>query len=246
MNAPLKIHSEERTAATLVPIQSHLTAGIAKTRDGALVAAFELDGTALEAKTPEQRDLYKEQLNVALRNSASPRLALWSALTRRRVHPDLAREYPNAFAQRVADAYTGLQEARTLYQNRLWLTLVYRVTGLRTEVAFSKKADKRLVRDLLTSGIDELQDIAAKLGQALVDYGPRRLGAYEHGRNRFSEIAELYGLLLNHSAERVPLGPYDLSQAVGRNRLLFGREIFEIRRPCLLYTSDAADDYLTV
>ena len=49
--------------------------------------------------------------------------------------------------------------------------------------------------------------------------------------NRFSEIAELYGLLLNHSPERVPLGPYDLSQAVGRNRLLFGREIFEIRRP---------------
>jgi len=126
MNAPLKIHSEERTTATLVPIQSHLTAGIAKTRDGALVAAFELDGTAFEAKTPEQRDLYKEQLNVALRNSASPRLALWSALTRRRVHPDLAREYPNAFAQRVADAYTGLQEARTLYQNRLWLTLVFR------------------------------------------------------------------------------------------------------------------------
>ena len=231
MNAPLKIHSEERTAATLVPIQSHLTAGIAKTRDGALVAAFELDGTAFEAKTPEQRDLYKEQLNVALRNSASPRLALWSALTRRRVHPDLAREYPNAFAQQVADAYAGLQEARTLYQNRLWLVLVYRVTGLRTEVAFSKKADKRLVRDLLTAGIDELEEITAKLGQALVDYGPRRLGVYEHAGNRFSEIAELYGLLLNHSAERVPLGPYDLSQAVGRNRLLFGREIFEIRRP---------------
>jgi type IV secretion system protein VirB4 len=231
MNAPLKIHSEERTAATLVPIQSHLTAGIAKTRDGALIAAFELDGTAFEAKTPEQRDLYKEQLNVALRNSASPRLALWSALTRRRVHPDLAREYPNAFAQRVADAYTGLQEARTLYQNRLWLVLVYRVTGLRTEIAFSKKADKRLVRDLLTAGVDELEEISAKLGQALVDYGPRRLSVYEHGQNRFSELAELYGLLLNHSAERVPLGPYDLSQAVGRNRLLFGREIFEIRRP---------------
>jgi len=131
MSAALKIqasriHHEERPAATLVPIQSHLTEGIAKTRDGALVAAFELDGTAFEAKTPEQRDLYKEQLNVALRNSASPRLALWSALTRRRVHPDLARTYPNAFAQQVGDAYAELQETRTLYRNRLWLVLVYR------------------------------------------------------------------------------------------------------------------------
>lgn len=236
MNAPLKIpasriHQQERPAAQLVPLQSQLTAGIAKTRDGALVTAFELDGTAFEAKTPEQRDLYKEQLNVALRNSASPRLALWSALTRRRVHPDLSRHYPHPFAQQVADAYAELQEARTLYQNRLWLVLVYRVTTLRTEVAFSKRADKRLVRDLLIAGIDELEDITSKLGSALIDYGPRRLGVYEHANNRFSEIAELYGLLLNHSPQRVPVGAYDLSQAVASNRLLFGREIFEIRRP---------------
>lgn len=231
MSAVLKIHREEREAASLVPLQAHLTEDIGKLRDGALVAAFELEGTPFEAKTPEQRDLYKEQLNVALRNSASPRLALWSILTRRRVHPGLTRTYPNAFAQRVGDAYAALQEARTLYQNRLWLVLVYRVTALRTEVAFGRQADKRLVRDLLIAGIDELQDIASKLGSALADYGPRRLGVYAHAGNRFSEIAELYGLLLNHSPERVPVGPYDLGQAVGCNRLLFGREVFEIRRP---------------
>ena len=238
MNA-LKIHRDERQAAVLVPLQAHLTDRIAKIRDGALVAAFELDGTAFEAKTPEQRDLYKEQLNVALRNSATPRLGLWSILTRRRVHPDLDRTYPTAFAQRVGDTYARLQEARTLYQNRLWLVLVYRVTALRTQVAFSRQTDQRLVRDLLIAGIDELEDIAAKLGSALTDYGPRRLGTYSpdgshdgsHAGNRFSEIGELYSLLLNHTPERVPVGPYDLSQAVGCNRLLFGREVFEVRHP---------------
>jgi type IV secretion system protein VirB4 len=231
MNAALKIHREERPAASLVPLQAHLTETIAKTRDGSLVAAFELAGTAFEAKTPEQRDRYKEQLNVALRNSASPRLALWSALTRRRIQPQLARTYPNAFAQQVADAYAALQQARTLYHNRLWLVLLYRVSALRTEIAFSRKADQRLVREMLIAGIDELQDIAAKLGSALREYAPRRLGTYEHAGNRFSELGELYSLLLNHTPERVPLGPYDLSRAVGCNRLLFGREIFEIRRP---------------
>jgi type IV secretion system protein VirB4 len=227
----LKIHREERQAAVLVPLQAHLTDRIAKIRDGALVAAFELAGTAFEAKTPEQRDLYKEQLNVALRNSATARLGLWSILTRRRVHPDLARTYPNAFAQRVGDAYARLQEARTIYQNRLWLVLVYRVTALRTQVALSKQTDQRLVRDLLIAGIDELEDIAAKLGSALTDYGPRRLGVYTHSGNRFSEIGELYSLLLNHAPERVPVGPFDLGQAIGCNRLLFGREVFEVRRP---------------
>jgi len=195
------------------------------------VAAFELDGTAFEAKTPEQRDLYKEQLNIALRNIATPRLALWSVLTRRRVHPKLDRAYPNAFAQRLGDTYAALQEARTLYQNRLLLVLVYRATALRTEVALSKAADKRLVRETLLAGLGELEEIASKLGSTLVDYGPRRIGTYPHAGNRFSEIGEVYSLLLNHTPERVPLGPYDLSQAIGCNRILFGREIFEIRRP---------------
>ena len=231
MNPALKMHRSEREAAAMVPLQAHLTEHIGQLRDGSLVTAFELTGTPFEAKTPEQRALYKDRLNVALRNVATPRLGLWSILTRRRFHPDLARAYPNAFAQRVGDAYAALQEARALYENRLWLALVYRVTALRTEVAFSKRTDKRLVRELLTAGIDELEDIATKLGSTLADYGPRRLGVHARGRNRFSELGALYGMLLNHTPAPVPVGPYDLGQAVGCNRLLFGREVFEIRRP---------------
>ena len=231
MNAPLKMHRAEREAASMVPLQAHLTEHIGQLRDGALVTAFELAGTAFEAKTPAQRELYKDRLNIALRNVASPRLGLWSVLTRRRVEPDLSRAYPNRFAQRIGDAYAAVQRARTLYENRLWLALVYRVTALRTEVVFGKRADKRLVRDLLTAGVGELEDIAGKLASALADYGPRRLGIYTRDRNRFSELGELYGLLLNHTPGPVPVGPYDLGQAVGCNRLLFGREVFEIRRP---------------
>jgi len=231
MNAALKMHRAEREAASMVPLQAHLTEHVGQLRDGALVTAFELAGTAFEAKTPEQRDLYKDRLNIALRNIASPRLGLWSVLTRRRVQPDLARTYPNAFAQRVGDAYAEVQQSRTLYDNRLWLALVYRVTNLRTEVAFGKRADKRLVRDLLTASVGELEDIAAKLASALADYGPRRLGVYRRDGNRFSELGELYGRLLNHTPSPVPVGPYDLGQAVGCHRLLFGREVFEIRRP---------------
>ena len=45
------------------------------------------------------------------------------------------------------------------------------------------------------------------------------------------ELGEFYSLVLNHTPERVPVGPFCMSQAVGCNRLLFGRESFEIRRP---------------
>jgi len=128
----LKRYRAERTVASIIPLEAHLTEGIVKTHGGSLVAAFELGGTAFEAKTQEQRDVYKEQLNIALRNIATPRLALWSCLIRRRVQIDLRATYPNAFAQQVADGYAALQERRSLYQNRLLLFLVYRTTALRT------------------------------------------------------------------------------------------------------------------
>jgi type IV secretion system protein VirB4 len=235
----LKKHRAERLVSAVIPVEGHLTEGIVKTRGGALVAAFELAGTAFEAKTLEQRDLYKEQLNVALRNIATPRLALWSCLIRRREHVDLSVTYPNAFAQQVADGYAALQRRRNLYRNRLLLFLVYRTTALRSETALSKKVDKRLVRDLLLSGIDALEGIAVKLGASLRDYGPRRLGIYRHqgagieGRvgNRFSQIGEAYSLLLNHTGARVPVGPFDMAEAIATSRLLYGHEAFEIRQP---------------
>jgi len=53
----LKTHRAERRVSALIPIEAHLTEGIVKTRGGALIAAFELAGTAFEAKSLEQRDL---------------------------------------------------------------------------------------------------------------------------------------------------------------------------------------------
>jgi type IV secretion system protein VirB4 len=228
----LKKFRAERRVASLIPVEAHLTETIVKTHGGSLVTAFALGGTAFEAKTQQQRDIYKEQLNIALRNIATPRLALWSCLIRRRANVDLQATYPNAFAQQVADGYAALQDKRSLYQNRLLLFLLYRTTALRTETSLFKKADKRLARELLITGIDALEDIASKLGAALRDYRPRRLGITVNvHQNRFSEIAEAYSLLLNHTPERIPIGRFDLAEAIATNRLLFGREVFEIRQP---------------
>jgi len=233
-NAKTKLQwwQQERAAASVVPLVGHCTAEIGLCRRGELVTAFSLEGTSIEAKTPEQREQYKEALNVALRNIADSRLALWSIVLRRECVCDLQRDYPNAFAASVAEDYADMQSQRTLYANRLYLVLVLRVTGVRQQVAWSKRGDQRLVQDLVTAGIDDLEDRASRMGAALAAYGPRRLGVTE-GTNgaRHSELGELYGALLNHVSPAVPLGSYDLSQAIGSNRLLFGREVFEVRQP---------------
>ena len=115
----LEIFKAEREVAELVPASAQLTETICKLRGGALATGFELQGTAFEAKTPEQRDLYKESLNTTFRNIASPRLTLYSGLTRRLVSPDLKREYPNTFSTRISDSYARLQSKRLYQRSRI-------------------------------------------------------------------------------------------------------------------------------
>jgi len=223
--------AKERQAGDMVPLVGQITEFIGQTRQGALVTAFEVEGTPFESKTGDQRGAYKEVLNVFLRNIAKPTLGIWSVLLRRRYIPDLPRTYENAFAQQVHDRYCELQSERPLYVNRLYVVLVLRVLGMRSSFPWSRGSDQAMVRDMVYGGIEKLDELAARTLAGLADYSPRRLGIYTDGHNRFTELGELYADILNGAPSRVPVGPYDLGQAVGCNRLLFGREVFEVRAP---------------
>lgn len=230
MRRNLQRFQTERTAGEMVPLAAHVTPTICKTRQGALATAFALEGTPFEGKTPDQHSAYKDALNVWLRNIAHPNLGIWSVLLRRRFVPELERRFTNPFAQRLHDRYLALQSERPLYVNRLYLVLVLRVIRGRT-VPWTKSADQAMIRELIFKGIERLDDLSARTLAALGDYRPRRLGVTTDEHNRFSELGELYADILNGAPIRVPLGPYDLGQAVGSNRLLFGPELFEVRTP---------------
>ena len=224
----------EKKVDNLIPLTGHLTHNICETKKGDLVCVFELVGISFESKSVEQRDRYKNRLNDLYRTIYSPKVAVHSHLVRRRVKPDFN---PNleGFGQELHDSYMGVQTETSFMSNRNFFSVLLRVADYVPTSIFRGKDQKELTQARLDA-IEELNNIALLVESSLEAYTPVRLGIREEtSKNndqatiKYSEIGEFYSLLLNHTAHPVPIGSFDLSKGVAKQRVLFGSESFELR-----------------
>lgn len=224
----------EKKVDDLVPVAGHVTPNIIETKHGDLVCVFELEGIGFESKDESQRDLYKNSLNDLYRTIYNPRLAVQSHLVRRFVTPDFNPDLGDGFEQYMHDSYMHAHDKTAFMSNRNFLSILLRVSDYVPTSLFKSK-DKRAVTEAKKNGIEALNTIALMVEAGLAAYNLRLLGIREEVAKhramtvRFSEVGEFYSLILNHTAQPVPVGSFDLSQSIARNRLLFGSESFEIR-----------------
>src|SRR6266404_7865004 len=79
----------ERPAAVRIPYTAHIAPDIVRTESGDYVQVFQLSGASFESADDEVLNNWHERLNVLWRNIASPQVALWTHVIRRR---ELARD----------------------------------------------------------------------------------------------------------------------------------------------------------
>ena len=88
----------ELDAATNIPYTSHVSEHVVKTCHGDYVFGCRLSGASFESADDEQLNNWHERLNILWRNVASPNLALWTHVIRRREHVYPSGEFPPGFA----------------------------------------------------------------------------------------------------------------------------------------------------
>src|SRR5258708_14557408 len=76
--------SREFLAATQIPYTAQVSEHVIRTKWGDYVQVFKLSGASFESADDEQLNNWHERLAIALRNVASPNLALWTHVIRRR------------------------------------------------------------------------------------------------------------------------------------------------------------------
>ena len=74
----------ELRAAAMIPLVAHVDEHVARTSAGDYVQTLRLAGASFESADDEDINNWHERLNVLLRNIASPNLALWTHVIRRR------------------------------------------------------------------------------------------------------------------------------------------------------------------
>jgi type IV secretion system protein VirB4 len=225
----------ERSAAEQIPYAAHVAGCVLSTAAGDFLQAFRLGGASFETADDEQLNDWHERLNVLWRNLASPDIALWTHLIRRREHAAVALPpHGLGFAHRLAARYAERLAGETLMVNELYLAILYRpAAGLATGL-LARTLTRARGRDYpleLAAALDTCAKLAQTVRAALARYDPEPLGIYHSGGVCCSALLEYLGVLVNGESRRMPLPGGPLNEALATARLLFGTEAIEYRLP---------------
>ena len=224
----------ETIAAERIPYSAHVCESVVKTKSGDYLQVFRLGGASFETADDAQLNSWHERLNALWRNIASPTVALWAHVIRRREHPGFRQTGAGGFAEALAGRYYERLATETLMVNELYLSLVYRPSVGLTTGALSRalsRGQRRATRLELADALDTCAQLAQTLQASLARYEPQILRTYRAGHVWCSSILEFLATLINGEWQRMPLPQAPLNEALATSRLLFGHEAIEYRTP---------------
>ena len=173
----------ESPAAKHIPYTAQVSAHVVRTENGEFIQTFRIGGASFESADDAELNNWHERLNITWRNLASPHVALWIHVVRRREQPNATSPAGRGFADVLAAGYQQRLSQEVLMVNELYLSLVYRpLVGVATGLLAN------LMRRRAVSAPDDVEALEAcdKLAQQLVAaldrYEPERLGVNRRPR----------------------------------------------------------------
>ena len=183
-----------------------------------------MQGIAHETQDAEQIQLWKEQLNLTLRNIASPNVCLWSHIIRRehKVFPD--GEFEVDFDRKLNQKYAAKVCQNQLMMNELYLTVVF-TDGINEPLNLFKKTqtpEQRIAQQL--KAMRALDEVMSTVRSALAEYKPQLLTTYFKNGHFYSEVLTFLDFLINGKWQQRVYPSVDISMALPRVRPFFGKD----------------------
>ncbi|MCL1077102.1 VirB4 family type IV secretion/conjugal transfer ATPase [Parashewanella spongiae] len=228
---PQHIWKSENEAAEFVPYQTHVDEHTVKTHSGDYLQVIKLQGVAHESVAPEQVLLWKEQLNLLLRNISSPDVCIWTHLIRREHKVFPKGEFDCEFDRKLNDKYAVKVCQSQLMINELYLTVVYRNQNHALSSWFSK-ASKVTQEQAITGikhAINTLNEIVSTVVASMESYQSQRLGTYLSNDIVYSELLTFLDYLVNGEWQQRALPQVNIADSLVRVRPLFGVDTFALK-----------------
>jgi len=214
--------------AIAVPYRLHVAPTVLSLHGGAYLTAWKLGGRAFECLTDADMAGAHERLNVFLRNIATPEVSLWTHVIRDRANPLDVEEPRSGFGARVAGRYRVRLSRQALMSNDLYLSVVYKPSGLTRYTPRRRKAEQS---DELAAALAYMANLSKTIEASLSSYEPTALAVYTRAGHRYSRLLEFLARLVNGERQPIPVTGTPVARALGASRLLFGWETLEYRLP---------------
>ena len=224
----------ERPLAPYLPYSSQIAPDTLLTRDGDLLRLWQLSGISHETADPDDIQRRLDELNTCLKSLASPQVALWTHLVRRRTSDRLVSTFDNDFCRDLDQKYYDTFADYRMMANELYLTLIYRPQPTRLGRALTRAARRTLAEIQADQrvALHALDELGRQLEANLRRYDPAVLTTYtpEHGGvcSRPLEVLNylLTGVWQPVRRPRIPLYDY-----LGNAWVFLGAELVELRAP---------------
>lgn len=224
--------ARELTAAERIPYTTHVSDTVLKTAYGDYVQVLKLAGASFESADDETLNTWHERLNVLWRNIATPQVALWTHVVRRRERQTVADDLPGSFAGDLETKYRARLARETLRVNEFYVSLVYRsAAGLATGAVARLLSRAQTQSEALerADALEACEKLKQTLLASLSRYEPEPLGVYAHGGRLYSQSLEFLALLIDGEVRRVALPRAPLNEVLATARVSFGTEVLELR-----------------
>jgi type IV secretion system protein VirB4 len=235
MGRPASFARARREASPLerIPYAAHVSPILIRTMLGDYVQVLRLGGGSFECTDEETLNSWHERLNILWRNIASPQVALWAHVIRRR-EPISEASGTEGFAASLEQKYRAQLARRRLLVNQLYLSTVYRpVAGLAQGVAarLLKRTRAKESSLELADALESCEKLRETIRVSLARYEPEVLSVYERGGRVYSAPLNLFSTLINGDVREVPLPRSPLNEVLAISRVSFGTEALEYRLP---------------
>ena len=205
------------------------------TRNEDLIQVIKIEGLPFETSSDNYLRLRKRFRNNLLRTLAKSQYALYVHTVRRKQHVYPNGRYPRGFAHDLNEAWKARHQRLELFVNDIYLSIVRKprmsgVAGLNgfVQQILGKRIDREHEMALRVAAKD-LEELTARIMTSLSEYRPQLLGSTETPRGIFSELLRFVSFLTNCEDRPMRVPRMDLSRYLPCNRLIFGRDAFEVR-----------------
>jgi type IV secretion system protein VirB4 len=222
----------ETPLAKNVPYMGHLSRSIIDTNAGDHLCVLRVTGAAFECADDEVIGNRHDRLNRIVMSIADPRVTVWQHIVKREVEGYPDGDFPPGYAREFNERYKAQVTADRLMANELYITVLLRPFGSRTEGFLGSlftSRDPMEIKRAREKLVDELDQIITDLIAAMGYYDATRLELYERNGVLFSEPGEFFNFLVTGKWERVPYAPIPLKHMIGGARPIFGNETIEVR-----------------
>jgi type IV secretion system protein VirB4 len=226
-----KVAAREKSVGSHLPYAAQIDDHTILTKDGMLMQTLQLRGLLFETADTAELNYRKALRDATLQAVGSSRIALYHHVIRRRVDATLDADFPDAFSAQLDARWAARLEARELYVNELFLTIVRR--PLQGRIGIADRMRGWLGRAaapgdaLLATELRALNATREALVAALGSYAPRTLSTYETPNGIASEPIEFLSCLTNGVMRPALLPHGPLAEQLAWRRVSFGQNAIE-------------------